>query len=368
MLAVERLSKRFRSAGTSVVAVDGVSLAVGAGELFTILGPSGCGKTTTLRCIAGLEDADAGEIRVGDRVLFSSARRIDLPASARGLGMVFQSYAIWPHMNVFDNAAFPLIVAPRRVRRSRSEIRERVLRVLVVTRLEDLAERPATELSGGQQQRLALARALVMEPPLLLLDEPLSNLDAKLREEMRFELKRVQHELGVTTVYVTHDQVEALAMSSSIAVMRDGRIEQVGRPREIYERPATEFVADFMGAANLISGEVVALGTDGRYTIATAAGPLRLLSAGTLAPGSPVTVALRPESVGIEANARGPGAAEAWIGTVLANAFLGDAVDHMVSVGGLELRVRGAPTLTLAPGASVTLTVPEQACLLVPRS
>ncbi len=231
-----------------VLAVDHVTLRVGEGELYTLLGPSGCGKTTTLRSIAGLETPDKGTISVAGRVLFSSEARTRVRANERGLGMVFQSYAIWPHMNVFDNVAFPLQVLRRGKRPRRQELRQRVERVLAVVKLDHLASRDATALS--------LARALVMEPPLLLLDEPLSNLDAKLREDMRFELKRLQRELGLTCVYVTHDQTEALAMSNQVAVMRDGKVEQVGKPRDIYEAPKTRFVADFIGTSNFIEGVV----------------------------------------------------------------------------------------------------------------
>ena len=223
------------------------------GQLFTLLGPSGCGKTTTLRSIAGLERPRAGEISVNDAVVYSSAKGVFVPPNRRGFGMVFQSYAIWPHMNVFENAAFPLEVGDA-TRTRGEEIRDKVMRVLTAVQLDHLADREATKLSGGQQQRLALARALVMEPALLLLDEPLSNLDAKLREKMRFELKRLQRELRITTVYVTHDQSEALALSHEIAVMNEGRIQQIGTPREIYERPASQFVADFVGTTNFIDG------------------------------------------------------------------------------------------------------------------
>src|SRR2546422_4589811 len=229
--------------GNAVRAAQDVSFEVPPGKLFTLLGPSGCGKTTTLRSIAGLERPRAGEILVGGEIIYSSTKQVFVPPNRRGLGMVFQSYAIWPHMTVFENAAFPLQVGKKRS--PRKQIQERVMRVLKVVALEEMAERQATDLSGGQQQRLALARALVLEPPLLLLDEPLSNLDAKLREEMRFELKRLQRELGITGIYVTHDQVEALAMSNRVAVMRDGRIEQVGAPRAVYESPSSRFVADF---------------------------------------------------------------------------------------------------------------------------
>ena len=218
--------------GTRVFAVNDVTFDVPDGELFTLLGPSGCGKTTTLRSIAGLEAPDSGEIALSDRVLFSRATtgrvRTNVPANARGLGMVFQSYAIWPHMTVFDNVAFPLQVKKRTERPGKKEIEDRVLRVLETMELANLADRQATKLSGGQQQRLALARALVIEPPLLLLDEPLSNLDAKLRESLRYELKRLQRDLGITSVYVTHDQIEALALSTTIAVMQDGNVMQLG--------------------------------------------------------------------------------------------------------------------------------------------
>ncbi len=257
MLKVAGLSTDYTDErGRIVNAARDVSFEVPVGRLFTLLGPSGCGKTATLRSIAGLERPKSGHIEVDGVVVYASANRIFVAPNKRNFGMVFQSYAIWPHMNVFQNAAFPLEVG--RARRSRHEIREKVMRVLDTVGLEALAEREATGLSGGQQQRLALARALVMEPALLLLDEPLSNLYAKLRERMRFELKRLQHELKLTTVYVTHDQCEALALSHEIAVMNQGRIVQIGTPRDIYERPCNKFVADFVGTTNFIEGTVIA--------------------------------------------------------------------------------------------------------------
>src|SRR5690348_8048691 len=229
MLTVRNLSTDYTDThGVVVNAARDVSFEVPTGKLFTLLGPSGCGKTTTLRSLAGLERPRAGEIIVDGTTVYSSAQKIFVAPNRRGFGMVFQSYAIWPHMNVYRNAAFPLEV--RRGKSSRAEIRVKVMQVLETVGLADLADREATALSGGQQQRLALARALVMEPKLLLLDEPLSNLDAKLRERMRFELKRLQRELRVTTVYVTHDQSEALALSHQIGVMREGRLVQVGTP------------------------------------------------------------------------------------------------------------------------------------------
>jgi iron(III) transport system ATP-binding protein len=349
-----------------VLAVSEVSIDVEDGQLFTLLGPSGCGKTTTLRCVAGLETPDSGEISVAGRVLFSSRERTRVPANQRGLGMVFQSYAIWPQMNVFGNVAFPLQVLPRRKRPGRKVIRERVERVLSIVRLDELASRPATDLSGGQQQRLALARALVMEPPVLLLDEPLSNLDAKLRDEMRFELKRLQRELGVTCVYVTHDQVEALAMSNAVAVMRAGRVEQVGAPREIYEHPASRFVADFIGTSNFIEGVVDEREGDA-YLVRTPEGVLRVRSQAQFAVGAPVAVAARPEHMTIEADASDNGAApNRWRGRVEARAFLGESVDHVVSVGSHEIRVRCNSSISIPPQTEVAVAFREDACALTP--
>jgi len=366
MLAVTNLAKTFPGAKNEgvVTAVDDVSFDVAEGTLFTLLGPSGCGKTTALRCVAGLEQPDGGEIAVAGRVLFSSERRICLPANSRGLGMVFQSYAIWPHMNVFDNVAFPLAVAPRRLRRSKFQIREHVERALDLVRLTGLADRPATDLSGGQQQRLALARALVSEPPLLLLDEPLSNLDAKLREEMRFELKRLQHEVGITTVFVTHDQAEALVLSDAIAVMRNGRMEQIGSPREIYQRPASRFVADFIGAANLIEGRIEQRDANGLYAVKAPAGALLATFPAELAAGTGVTVVVRPEHVLVQP--AGPSTVNGWRGVVSAQAFLGESVEHVIRVGELELRARGNPALALPPGAEVSLSFADGSCLLIP--
>src|SRR5689334_13690347 len=224
----------------AVPAVRGVSFTVIHGEQLTLLGPSGCGKTTTLRAIAGLEKPVAGEIRIDGTPIYSAARNINVPAEKRGLSMVFQSYAIWPHMSVFDNVAYGL-----RVRREEAgAIRDKVMQAL--------ADRRASQLSGGQQQRVALARAFVFQPSVLLFDEPLSNLDAKLRADMRIELRELQHRLGITSIYVTHDLEEALAMSDHIVVMRSGQIEQAGTPGEIYNLPRTAFVADFVGSSNLI--------------------------------------------------------------------------------------------------------------------
>ena len=368
MLQVENLLKTFSTSRAEkrkrVHAVDDVSLEVKDGELFTLLGPSGCGKTTTLRCIAGLEMPDAGEISVGNRVFFSSTRGIRVPANERGLGMVFQSYAIWPHMNVYKNVAFPLEVLPRKLRPPKQEIRERVERTLAVVQLDHLASRQATDLSGGQQQRLALARALVMEPPLMLLDEPLSNLDAKLRDDMRFELKRLQRELGITGVYVTHDQVEALAMSNRVAVMREGKLEQVGTPREVYEKPSSRFVADFIGTSNFIDGSVEAR-DGGAYTVRTAEGLLRVPSDDEFPVGAEVVVAARPEHIEIRPGQNGVGT-NRWNGRVEARAFLGEVVDHVVSVGSREIRTRSNSKVSIPPPTEVTVSFHEEAFSLIP--
>ncbi|HUK40295.1 MAG TPA: ABC transporter ATP-binding protein, partial [Candidatus Acidoferrales bacterium] len=235
MLTVRNLQKNFVADNGSIQAVDSVSFNVPAGEFYTLLGPSGCGKTTTLQCIAGLEMPDAGEITLDDRLVFSRSANTVVPAHRRDIGMVFQSYAIWPHMTVFENVAFPLLHGRRRV--PRSVVHERVMKALQLVQLSGLENRPAPFLSGGQQQRVALARAIVGEPKVLLLDEPLSNLDAKLREEMRFELRDLVLRLHTTTLYVTHDQIEALSMSDHIAVMNSGKIVQEGTPREIYLTP-----------------------------------------------------------------------------------------------------------------------------------
>jgi iron(III) transport system ATP-binding protein len=381
MLAVEGLRKTYAGErgrrrrdrwgpSAAVAAVDDVTFHVEPGELFTLLGPSGCGKTTTLRSVAGLERPEGGAISVGGRVLYDARRRVNVPANARRLGMVFQSYAIWPHLSVFSNVAFPLEVLPRRQRPGRKAIEQRVQRVLEATELGHLAGRPATKLSGGQQQRLALARALVVEPNLVLLDEPLSNLDAKLRESMRFELKRLQRDLGLTAVYVTHDQSEALAMSSRIAVMQAGRIVQVGKPREVYERPNCSFVADFIGITNFVSGTVAAR-DGGRSRVQTVDGDLWVDGGPAVPVGATVTLSIRPEAIDLRTGSVA-GAVDGAIlnrlrGTVVNRAFLGDSVDHVVAIGKTELRNRSNPAQSLPPGTEVTLVVDPDKIALVPE-
>src|SRR5688500_18960647 len=347
MLRVEGLFTEYpNEKGEIVRAAQDVTFNVPEGQLFTLLGPSGCGKTTTLRSIAGLERPRLGEIAVNDRVVYSSSKGVFITPNRRGFGMVFQSYAIWPHMNVFQNSAFPLEVGEKKY--TRQEVREKVMRVLRAVQLDHLADREATKLSGGQQQRLALARALVMEPALLLLDEPLSNLDAKLRERMRFELKRLQRELRITTVYVTHDQSEALALSHQIAVMHEGRIQQIGTPSDISASPANQFVADFVGSTNFIEGTVAFQQPSGECVVRTEIGDVRVTSLQELRPDERVALSVRPEDV--ELTEVQPAGDNVWPARVSQKVFLGEAIDFQVTVGARTVLSRQHPTLRTRVG------------------
>ncbi len=369
MLEVTNLYKHFQGHDNQLVrAVDGASISVAEGELFTLLGPSGCGKTTTLRCIAGLERAQGGEIRIGDEIVFSEEKRTHVAVHDRDVGMVFQSYAIWPHMNVFKNVAFPLRVA--RPRPPKAEIERRVMASLARVQLDHLAGRDATKLSGGQQQRLALARALVREPKLLLLDEPLSNLDAKLREQMRFELKKLQRELGITSLYVTHDQFEALALSNFIAVMRDGQIMQIGTPREIYEEPANQFVASFIGSTNFIPGEIVSAAAGGGegYQVKTSLGTIRC-GAGQPGDGAKdVLVAVRPENIFISAEAPdgGDDGENVFEGEVVNWVYLGECNDIEVRIEDKTIRARAHPDMNFARHSKVWVELSAPHCVVLP--
>jgi iron(III) transport system ATP-binding protein len=360
MFVIEDLHKSFIASGAEVRAVDGISLAVETGKLITLLGPSGCGKTTTLRCLAGLERPQSGRIVIGNRIVFDSAKKIFVPASDRGIGMVFQSYAIWPHMTVFENVAFPLRVS--RVKKySAAEITGRVARMLDLVQLTGLARRPATQLSGGQQQRLAFARGLVHEPAILLLDEPLSNLDAKLREQMRLELKRLQRSLGITTVYVTHDQSEALALSDEIAVFDSGRIIQRGTPQQIYRQPASRFVADFVGSANFLPGTV--RGADGDLmAVETAHGVMRCRFAEPIGAGMRALVSARPEDIILDPGGAAAGELNVLKGKIVNRIFLGEVVDYLVDLGDREVRAR-LRSGDFQIGQAVTLGVPPQKCV-----
>ena len=367
MLKITSLNTEYKNElGQPVKAAQDVNIDVPEGHFFTLLGPSGCGKTTTLRSIAGLERPNGGDITVDGVTVFSASRGVFVPPNQRGFGMVFQSYAIWPHMDVFTNTAFPLQVGKKKY--SKDEIDAKVMRVLKAVQLDHLRDREATKLSGGQQQRLALARALVMEPKLLLLDEPLSNLDAKLRELMRFELKRLQRELKITTIYVTHDQSEALALSHQIAVMNQGRIQQIGSPREIYERPQTKFVADFVGTTNFVDGTVRSVETEaGYYVIDTELGPLRSYSVEAVRPGDAVVLSIRPEDVSLS-DQQPVGEINTWHAMVDQKVFIGEAMEWQVKIGQRVLLSKTHPSIRTPIGQPIWAQIHPSQCVAMPAA
>ncbi len=331
-------------------AVDGISFNIPEGKFLTLLGPSGCGKTTTLMCIAGLLKPNAGEITVGGTPFTSTEKKIFLAPEKRDIGMVFQSYAIWPHMTVEQNISYPLEI--KKV--DTSEIEDRVMEIIRLVGLEDMIGKDATQLSGGQQQRTALARAIVCRPSLLLFDEPLSNLDLKLREKMRVELKRIQHEVGITSVYVTHDQAEALVMSDEIIVMSKGHIEQTGGPHAIYARPANRYVSNFIGIANLIKGKIARTTDSGRAEIEVDKGGERvllpcLLGEG-LEQGNDAFLSVRPENVhAVRERPEGP----SMEGEIIQTVFLGNYLDCRVRWQDFEWKVQAHPRERLRQGESV---------------
>ena len=362
MLDVQNLIKLFTVRDDSPIkAIDDVSFTVEQGEFFTLLGPSGCGKTTTLRCVAGLERPQSGRISLRGTAVFDSRERIFVVPNHRNVGMVFQSYAIWPHLNVFDNVAFPLRASGKRDART---ISGKVTTALELVGLGGFEKRPATQLSGGQQQRVALARALVKEPDVLLLDEPLSNLDAKLRERMRSELKRLQRELGITTLYVTHDQMEAMVLSDRLAVMNGGCILQLGAPDNVYERPKSQFVADFMGSTNLIAG-ILRKQVRGAAieVVETDLGPLRCSFSTAFDSGSKVIISVRPEYIKIapEFVSDGNNVLEGRIKE--RSVWLGMA-QYSVDVRGFELQVRsGVDGGRMCGNESVRLNLTPEKCI-----
>ncbi len=354
MLDVQDLRKSYDAGRGQVRAVQNVSFRVEQGRFYTLLGPSGCGKTTTLRCLAGLERPEDGTITLDGRTL--SGKGTFVPTYARDIGMVFQSYAIWPHMTVFQNVAFPLEVSERPP--SGAEKKRAVEEALALVGLEGLEGRPAPQLSGGQQQRLALARALVREPKLLLLDEPLSNLDAKLRERMRIELRQLQRRLGITTVYVTHDQAEALFLSHRIAVMHNGQIVQEGAPRDLYSSPASGFVADFVGEATFVPGEIVAGG------IRALGGTVTCSTTDGLQTGANGLLVLRPENIVVRPEASGR--PNEFAGTLRVAAFLGDRLDCVVEIGDLLVRARAHTGADLRRDQKVWVEFPVEHCVAIP--
>jgi iron(III) transport system ATP-binding protein len=357
-----------------VLAVNNVSFDVAQGELLTLLGPSGCGKTTTMRSIAGLEKISSGEIFLKDRVVSSIPKRIHLTPEKRDVGMVFQSYAIWPHMTVFENVAYPL-----RCRKfKKDEIVRRVREGLKLVEMEAYEDRPATKLSGGQQQRVALARSMVMQPSVLLLDEPLCNLDAKLRGQMRTHIKELQQQTGLTMIYVTHDQAEAMALSDRIIVMNGGVIEQVGSPESIYERPQSEFVADFVGAINFIWGNVVEVKPEqSLLRVATGSDTLACVLNGNSCPdvGARVLLMVRPEKITVvPANAPSVGGECHGVAeinkiraTVKMNTYCGDHRELSVATADFSVRIIAANTLSVPKGGDVRLEISAQDVHLLPH-
>jgi iron(III) transport system ATP-binding protein len=374
MLTVENLTKIYHRGEQAGGGIRDASFSLQPGAFFTLLGPSGCGKTTTLRCIAGLERPDDGVIRLADRVVFDARQRIHVAMNERGIGMVFQSYAIWPHMTVFENVAFPL--KARGGSLGRDEIRRKVEDSLRRVNLAGYGERNATMLSGGEQQRVAFARAIVGEPKLLLLDEPLSNLDAGLREEMRTELLRLQRTIGITTVYVTHDQTEALTLSDRIAVVDRGRILQVGPPTEIYLRPQSEFVARFVGSTNMLYGKVAGAASS---QPGQQGGVLRIevgldKALGCIAPagigsGGEAAVSVRPEAIDIAPIAdagRPAGDINELRGKVAASTFMGVNLRYDVCVAERILSVITPPRRVIGVGEEIVLRFPFESTVAVP--
>jgi iron(III) transport system ATP-binding protein len=365
MLQVCKLQKMYANTGAGAPGgVQEADFVLEKGAFFTLLGPSGCGKTTTLRCIAGLERPDHGTIVVGDDVMFDSHSRIEVQVNLRQFGMVFQSYAIWPHMTVFENVAFPLRVAKDRTFAA-AEITSMVDRALDTVSLAGFGKRSATRLSGGQQQRVALARAIVRQPKLLLLDEPLSNLDAKLREEMRNELRRLQQQIGVTTIYVTHDQTEALELSDRIAVMKDGRIVQIGTPRDIYFYPCNAFVAQFVGSTNWLYGSLLARLPGGLAKVRLKDGAeITCVMQQAATEGQDLRISVRPEAIGLSAPQLDLSPETNRLrGTVVLAGFMGNITRFQIDIGGVLVQVYGSPTAAYAVGDQAALHFPfSSAC------
>jgi iron(III) transport system ATP-binding protein len=357
-LKVERLRKQF---AVGRPAVDGIDFDVGVGEIVVLLGPSGCGKTTSLRCVAGLEHPTAGTISIGGVVVSAPDHGIHMPPRLRDIGMVFQSYAVWPHMTVKQNVAYPL----RQRRVARAEGERRVAEVLELVGLAEYVERPVTQLSGGQMQRVALARSLVYQPQLLLLDEPLSNLDAKLRLRLRDDLRRIIKQTGVTALYVTHDQAEAVVLGDRIGVMRDGKLLQLAPPHEIYNRPADLFVANFTGASNLLSGRV--LERTGEFGTVEAGAGERLtawLPSG-LRPGEPVSIAVRPENVRLGVN--GSAEPNTFVARITGQRYQGTQTIYEIALFGAKLDALELGTAArFSVGRDVNVVLPPALCWAYP--
>ena len=329
MVEISDLSKSFQVRQSRVDALRSVSQSLTEGEFFVLLGPSGSGKTTLLRCVAGLETPDDGEIRIGGETVFSAKDKISVSPEERQIGMVFQSYAIWPHMTVFENVALPLTHGRKRI--ARPLVRERVLEALRLVQMADVADRPAPLLSGGQQQRVALARALAVSPKLVLMDEPLSNLDARLREEMRQQIRELAKRLKMTVLYVTHDQVEAMVLADRIAVMADGAIISEGSPEQLYEKPSNKRVAEFFGSITWLDGEAL-----DPHWIQTGLGKIAI--AERLTPRQAGVAGIRPEDV--EVYAVLTGCENEFEGEVVSRTFLGDQLIYAIQVNGILLQLK----------------------------
>ena len=362
MITVKNLTKKFETRTEQVTAVDDIEFTVETGEMVTLLGPSGCGKTTTLRCVAGLERPNDGTIVIGDLPVVDVANQGFMPPHLRNLGMVFQSYAIWPHMSVYENVAYAL----EGKRLPRAEIRKRAMEAIDLVQLTGFGDRPAPRLSGGQQQRVAIARALAGSPHALLFDEPLSNLDAKLRGEMRTEIRRLQQQVGLTSIYVTHDQSEALAISDWIIVMRNGRIIERGRPTEIYRAPKQLFTAHFIGNTNLIPGKVTGRdGATGTVSMDTAHGPMRGLDPnGDLREGEAVRLSIRPEDMhGLTDT--GTAQENTISGRVVVATFQGSSVEAELACGRETIQCQFGRDAELAVGTEVRLGFSSEAATIL---
>ena len=354
-IEIQNLFKRFKD----VVAVNRIQLEINKGEMLTLLGPSGCGKTTTLRCIAGLEKPEDGDIVIDGKPMLSEGF---VPPSKRGIGMVFQNYAVWPHMKVFSNIVYGL----KLLKLPRESIKEKAHQVLELVGLDGLEDRYPAQLSGGQQQRVALARALVTNPKVLLLDEPLSNLDAKLREELRFEIKSLVRRMGITSVYVTHDQAEAMVISDRVAIMDSGNVVQIGTPREIYDKPANRFVADFIGTMNFMSGEVIEVLQDREAVYVRTEFSEKMLcrtnSISEVTPGAKVYASIRPEDVEVFAEPPQP-TENLFKGTIVHKAYLGNFLFFFVSVNDTMIRVQVPHHLPQEEGQELYLLLDPQKCV-----
>ena len=361
MLKIVDLEKTYTLEHGEVPALRGVSFEVDEGDFFTLLGPSGSGKSTAMRCVAGLEFPQAGEIYIDGDCVYSSEKNIQVPPDRRPIGMVFQSYAIWPHMTVAGNVSFPLVYGSRDAQPSKKAVREAVREALSLVQMSDYADRPATQLSGGQQQRVALARALVSKPKLLLLDEPLSNLDAKLREEMRVELKDLTQALGITAFFVTHDQIEALALSDRIAVIMEGKLVGIGEPQEIYRHAANKRVAAFLGVANTVEGRITRSGDDAEIETEIGLLSFRNCNIGT---GEVAAVAIRPEAF-IFSQEKPSEPHNVFEATVARATFLGSFIEGEIVVSGKTFRVSLTPFTRIAAGEKVFVHIPSERCHLV---